>query len=136
MGAAIACTLAEMQLFYQTLNFSNKFLGFMGAAAYTVYIIHPWFINVWILVFIEIMKAAHVSILWIDWQPLAKQGPIFLPMPEGGMQGRSKEALAKLQPFADGYIWGGWAAVFVLTQITVWPAAACLRRLPVLKKIL
>ena len=37
MGAAIACTLAEMQLFYQTLNFSNTFLGFMGAAAYLGY---------------------------------------------------------------------------------------------------
>ena len=39
-------------------------------------------------------------------------------------------------PLGQPMLWGGFAFVFVLTQLTVWPAAYYLRKLPVLNKML
>merc|ERR1711977_767168 len=62
----IAMTLAMMQLFHQYLNttFDKKWVVSVGAAAYAVYVIHPWVMNLFTLIFIEILKAAKVPIVW------------------------------------------------------------------------
>merc|ERR1711907_772338 len=59
---SVAMTLMQMQLFHEFLNINTKFLGAVGVAAYAVYIIHPWFLNFWTMIYLEILKAAHVPI--------------------------------------------------------------------------
>jgi len=116
---AVGMTCAEISFFHEFLNFNTKFMGAMGAAAYAVYIIHPWIFNLWIMVFVEILKAAHVPIVFIS-------GPIYQTIGADG----EPEALS------GGMLWGGQTFVFVLTQLTVWPAAYYLRKLPILNKML
>ena len=119
---SVAMTLTLIQLFHQRLNFKTKFMGAMGAAAYAVYIIHPWIFNLWIMVFVEILKAAHVPIVFQS----GGGGPCFF----------TTDAAGNSAALSGGMLWGGQTFVFVLTQLTVWPIAYYLRKLPVLNKML
>ena len=112
-------TLALIQVFHEFFNVNTTFLGAMGAAAYAVYIIHPYFYNVAIYLFVEILKASHVPIVF-------ESGPIYLTTDDAG----------EPAVLSGGMLWGGQTFVFVLTQLTVWPAAYYLRKLPVLNKML
>ena len=120
---AVAMTLVMMQLFYKYFNsyFNSKILMSMGTAAYTVYIIHPWVLNVVMLMYVEILKAAKVPIFWME-----KYTMVFLTEDDSGQP--------DLLP--DGYLWGGWIFVFVLTQLFVWPLAHYFRKLPIMNKML
>ena len=120
---AIAMTLAMMQLFHQYLNttFDKKWVVSVGAAAYAVYVIHPWVMNLFTLIFIEILKAAKVPIVW----DFSQGEPTYLTVGANG-----EPAL-----LPDSYLWGGWIFVFVLTQLVVWPLAHYFRKLPVMNKM-
>merc|ERR1712072_1281284 len=115
----IAMTLAMMQLFHQYLNttFDKKWVAYVGAAAYAVYVIHPWVMSLFILIFVEILKAATVPIVW-DYSNPSK--PAFYTMDYNG----------DFAVLPDSYLWGGWVFVFVLTQLVVWPLAHYFRKLP------
>merc|ERR1711977_289144 len=121
---AVAMTLAEMQLFHQYFNSSpqSKFMKSAGLAAYTVYVIHPWVLSLFQLIYIEILKAANVPIAFSE---LRVEIIIYLTVGANG-----EPAL-----LPNGYIWGGWVFVFVLTQLVVWPLAHYFRKLPVMNKM-
>jgi hypothetical protein len=121
---AVAMTLAEMQLFHQYFNSSpqSKFMKSAGLAAYTVYVIHPWVLSLFQLIFIEILKAANVSIAFSEERV---EIIIYYMLDANG-------APALL---TNGYIWSGWVFVFVLTQLVVWPLAHYFRKLPVMNKM-
>ena len=120
----VGITLMQMQLFHEILNINTKFLGAVGMAAYTVYIIHPWVITIFMLVFVEILKAAHVPIVFAQ----SILGAI--------ISFQTTDAAGKPASLGEGTLLGGMAMVLVLTQLTVWPAAYYLRKLPVLNKML
>ena len=114
---AVSMTLGQMQLFHQCMNLTTEFLGALGKASYMVYFIHPYVMNLWMMIFLEILKAAHVPIRFINnasmpWSTVFVRGTGFLdhtPAPLG-------------QPM----LWGGFAFVFVLTQLPImalvtWP---------------
>merc|ERR1739848_675811 len=121
---AVAMTLAEMQLFHQYFNSSpqSKFMKSAGLAAYTVYVIHPWVLSLFQLIFIEILKAANVSIAFSEERV---EIIIYYMLDANG-------APALL---TNGYIWSGWVFVFVLTHLVVWPLAHYFRKLPVMNKM-
>jgi hypothetical protein len=121
---AVAMTLAEMQLFHQYFNSSPQsiFMKSAGLAAYTVYVIHPWVLSLFQLIFIEILKAANVSIAFSEQRV---EDIIYLTVDANG-----EPAL-----LPDAYIWSGWVFVFVLTQLVVWPLAHYFRKLPVMNKM-
>merc|ERR1712159_441241 len=117
---AIAITLAEMQLFYQYFNtyFNKQWLVHAGAAAYTVYVIHMWFLNIFIVIYIEILRAAGVPIEFAD-QPYS-------------LAFYTRDAAGQPAVLSNSAIWGGFFFVFVLAQLFVWPFAHYFRKLPVL----
>ena len=116
---SVVTTLALMQLFHQYFNRSPQSVlsRNAGAAAYTVYIIHFVVLNLMTLIFIEILKAAHVPIIFSKGS--------YMTVKNG-----DPELLS------NAMIWLGWAFVFVMTQVLVWPLAHYFRKLPVLNKIL
>jgi hypothetical protein len=124
---AIAITLAEMQLFYQYFNSSpqSKFMKSAGLAAYTVYVIHPWVLDTFVVAWIEILKAANHT---IAFDPSSIGGnPIVQTLKPDGEPG---------WVFNPALIWPSWLFIFVLTQVVVWPLAHYFRKLPVLNKML
>ena len=112
---AIAMTLAELQLFHQFFNGSpqSEFSIFANAAAYTVYLIHPWVYNVFIVIFIEIVRCV---------MPVIFHGTSFQTL-------NSKGEVAHHEFY-------GFVFVFVWTQLFVWPLAHFFRKIPVLNKML
>ena len=116
---AVPMTLAIMQFFHQYFNATpqSKFMRSTGLAAYMVYVIQFWPMELAMLVFAEILKAAGV--------PLVFEGTNFSTVGADG------------QPvlLSDGIIWGGWVFVLVLTQLILWPLCFYLRKLPVLNKM-
>ena len=121
----VAMTLMQMQMFHEFLNVNNKFLmGVLGVAAYTVYVIHPWFLAFWTMIYIEILKAVHVPIVFDHL------------LPQVQIHFYTTDAAGKPTSLSEGTLFGGIAMLFVLTQLTVWPAAYYLRKLPVLNKML
>ncbi len=107
---------------------ATKFWGTQncGAAAYCVYIIHPWVYNVYMVVAVEMLKAAGVPIVWINTYPAAWSGPKFM----------TRDAQGNQAMLCAWQMWTLCGFVFVLAQLTVWPAAYYLRKLPVLNKML
>jgi hypothetical protein len=131
---AVAMTLAIMQLFHQYFNSSpqSKFMKSAGLAAYAVYVIHPWVIDAFAVAYVEILKAAKVTIAFDPTSAILSpslpvgSNPAFLAVdPETG----------DLVSLPDSYLWGGWIFVFVLTQLVVWPLAHYFRKLPVMNKM-
>ncbi len=130
----VGMTLMQMQMFHEFLNVNNKFLmGVLGVAAYAVYVIHPWFLAFWTMIYIEILKAAHVPIVFSQSNPT--DGSSFGVI-ESVTIFQTTDAAGKPASLSEGTLWGGLIMVFVLTQLTVWPAAYYLRKLPVLNKML
>jgi len=127
---SIAMTLAIMQLFHQYFNSSpqSKFMKSAGLAAYTVYVIHPWVANIFVLIFVQILKAANVPIVLYT---VAGEGNISAT--KAGFLILDADGDYKFLP--DAYLWGGWIFVFVLTQLVVWPLAHYFRKLPVMNKM-
>ena len=99
-------------------------MGVLGVAAYAVYVIHPWFLAFWTMIYIEILKAAHVPIVFDHLFPIVQ------------INFYTTDAAGKPASLGEGTLLGGMAMVLVLTQLTVWPAAYYLRKLPVLNKML
>ncbi|QDZ25173.1 putative acyltransferase [Chloropicon primus] len=116
---AVAMTLAIMQLFHQYFNATpqSQFMRNAGASAYIVYVIQFWPMLTSMIIFVEILKAAGV--------PIVFEGTLFFAVGPDG----------KPAPLSDGWIWGGWALVFVLTQLIVWPLGFFARKLPILNKM-
>ena len=121
---SVAMTLMQMQLFHEFLNINTKFLGAVGVAAYAVYIIHPWFLNFWTMIYLEILKAAHVPIIFS--QNIVGSVSLYSTI----------DAAGQPASLSEGILTGGLIMVFVLTQLMVWPAAYYLRKLPVLNRVL
>ena len=69
------------------------------------------------LIFIEVLKAGHMPIIFSKGS--------YMTVKNG-----DPELLS------NAMIWLGWAFVFVMTQVLVWPLAHYFRKLPVLNKIL
>ena len=116
---AVPMTLAIMQFFHQYFNATpqSKFMRSTGLAAYMVYVIQFWPMQLAMLVFVEILKAAGVPLV-------LEEKTLFTTGADG-------------QPvlLSDGIIWGGWVFVLVLTQLILWPLCFYLRKLPVLNKM-
>ena len=117
---AVAMTLVMMQLFHQYFNATpqSKLMKHAGVAAYTVYIIQFWPMQVVMLTYVEILKAAGV--------PIVFEGANFFTVNAAGQPAVLSEAC----------MWGGWVFVFVVTQALVWPMGYYMRKLPVLNKML
>ena len=116
---AIPMTLALMQFFYQYFNGTPQgwLMRNAGIAAYAVYVIHTQVYSVFMIAFVQILKTAGVPIVFygLVYFTVGPDGqPAFLP---------------------DGYVWGGWMFVLVLTQCVVWPLAHFMRKLPILNKM-
>merc|ERR1712176_153163 len=116
---AVAMTLAIMQLFHQYFNATpqSQFMRNAGASAYIVYVIQLWPLMTSMLIFVEILKAAGVQIVWQYYL-------FFTVVPDG-----------KPAALSNSWIWGGWVFTFVLTQLIVWPLGFYARKLPVLNKM-
>ena len=128
----VGMTLMQMQLFHEFLNVNNTFWAAIGGAAYTVYIIHPWFLSVWLLCFVEILKLLHVPIVFT--QDVIQATTIFQTTDDdSATSALSAGAPANLK---ECVLWSALICMFVFTQMTVWPAAYFVRKLPVLNKML
>jgi len=116
---AVAMTLAIMQLFHQYFNATpqSQFMRNAGASAYIVYVIQALPLGIAVIVFIEILKAAGVQIVF--------ESMLFFTVGPDG----------KPAALSNSWIWGGWAIIFVLTQLIVWPLGFYARKLPVLNKM-
>ena len=85
------------------------------------------------MIYIEILKAAHVPIVFSQSNPpFGSSWGIF----QSTTIFQTTDAAGKPASLSEGTLWGGIAMVFVLTQLSVWPAAYYLRKLPVLNKML
>merc|ERR1712241_125234 len=116
---AIPMTLALLHFFYQYFNGTPQswLMRNAGIAAYAVYVIHPLIYCAFTIAFVQILKTAGV--------PIVFEGIVFLTVGPDGQP----------TPLPDGYIWGGWVFVLVLTQCVVWPLAHFMRKLPILNKM-
>merc|ERR1711977_73977 len=116
---AIPMTLALLHFFYQYFNGTPQswLMRNAGIAAYAVCVIHVSIYSVFTIAFVQILKTAGV--------PIVFEGIVFLTVGPDGQP----------TPLPDGYIWGGWVFVLVLTQCVVWPLAHFMRKLPILNKM-
>jgi hypothetical protein len=115
--ACMVFSFAAFDIFRTRLNFETRATKMLAAAAYTAYLIHPWVVVPLTLAYVAVLGAAGVHI-GVDVAILTQRG-FSSPIDAG-----------------DGYIWLGWAAVGILSQLVVWPLAHCVRQLPGLRSIL
>ena len=120
---AVGITLCEVQLFHQYFNGSppSKLARQASTAAYAVYLLHLPVMFAASMVFIEILKAADVPIVYSDnnIQQIYTLGD----------DGKPK--------LLDGtYVWPGFFFVLVLTNLVTWPLSYFVRKVPVLSKML
>ena len=87
----------------------------LGAAAYAAYVIHPVFLNSWILLWVVILRSCDACGAAPRW--------------------REEQAVSTTR-LSNGYVWLGWAFTLAATQATVWPCAYLLTCLPAFKGIL
>ena len=113
----MTCSVAQLALFHDRLNYRSDRTAFFSDAAYAVYLIHPWVITpiAWGYVLLyerfthdHVFFREHATTSTSRWK--------------GGA--------------TSPYIWLGWALVNVLSQLVVWPLASQFRKLPVLRGIL
>ena len=118
----MAMTLAQLQGFHQYFNQDppHKLVAAAGKAAYLVYCFHIWFINIANVIYVEILRASGMTILFRDDYSLT----YYTLTPDG-----------KATSLSQGYIWGGFFFTFVLTQIMVWPFCHYVRQLPILREM-
>ena len=116
-------TLVVLQLFHQYFNASpqSKLMRNAGSAAYLVYVIQNWPMNLVMMTFVEILKAAGTPIIFINglnpWNFI------------------TTDAEGNKTLLSEGVIWGGFFFVLVLTQLILWPLSFYLRKLPVMNKM-
>jgi len=117
---AMPMTLVVLQLFHQYFNASpqSKLMRNAGSAAYLVYVIQFWPMNLVMMTFVEILKAAGTPIIFIN-------GHNFI----------TTDAEGNGTYLSEGAIWGGFFFVLVLTQLILWPLSFYLRKLPVMNKM-
>jgi len=117
---AMPMTLVVLQLFHQYFNASpqSKLMRNAGSAAYLVYVIQFWPMNLVMMTFVEILKAAGTPIIFIN-------GHNFI----------TTDAEGNGTLLSEGAIWGGFFFVLVLTQLILWPLSFYLRKLPVMNKM-
>ena len=117
---AMPMTLVVLQLFHQYFNASpqSKLMRNAGSAAYLVYVIQFWPMNLVMMTFVEILKAAGTPIIFIN-------GHNFI----------TTDAEGNGTYLSEGAIWGGFFFVLVLTQLILWPLSFYLRKLPVMNKV-
>ena len=117
---AMPMTLVVLQLFRQYFNASpqSKLMRNAGSAAYLVYVIQFWPMNLVMMTFVEILKAAGTPIIFIN-------GHNFI----------TTDAEGNGTYLSEGAIWGGFFFVLVLTQLILWPLSFYLRKLPVMNKV-
>merc|ERR1719158_384234 len=79
----VAMTLAIMQLFHQYFNATpqSQFMRNAGASAYIVYVIQLWPLMTSMIIFVEILKAAGVQIVWQFYYLLFTVDPDGKPAP-------------------------------------------------------
>ena len=113
-------TLVVLQLFHQYFNATpqSKLMRNAGSAAYLVYVIQFWPMNLVMMTFVEILKAAGTPIIFIN-------GHNFI----------TTDAEGNGTYLSEGAIWGGFFFVLVLTQLILWPLSFYLRKLPVMNKV-
>ena len=80
----------------------------LSEAAYTVILIHPFFIVPLTWAWVRILRAG----FGVD------------------VQFASDSTSSSTDLGKDGLVWLGWMFVALLTQLLVWPTAAAVRRLP------
>ena len=117
---AMPMTLVVLQLFHQYFNASpqSKLMRNAGSAAYLVYVIQFWPMNLVMMTFVEILKAAGTPIIFIN-----------------GHNFETTDAEGNGTLLSEGAIWGGFFFVLVLTQLILWPLSFYLRKLPVMNKV-
>ena len=117
---AMPMTLVVLQLFHQYFNATpqSKLMRNAGSAAYLVYVIQFWPMNLVMMTFVEILKAAGTPIIFIN-------GHNFI----------TTDAEGNGTLLSEGAIWGGFFFVLVLTQLILWPLSFYLRKLPVMNKV-
>ena len=117
---AMPMTLVVLQLFHQYFNATpqSKLMRNAGSAAYLVYVIQFWPMNLVMMTFVEILKAAGTPIIFIN-------GHNFI----------TTDAEGNGTYLSEGAIWGGFFFVLVLTQLILWPLSFYLRKRPVMNKV-
>ena len=117
---AMPMTLVVLQLFHQYFNATpqSKLMRNAGSAAYLVYVIQFWPMNLVMMTFVEILKAAGTPIIFIN-----------------GHNFETTDAEGNGTLLSEGAIWGGFFFVLVLTQLILWPLSFYLRKLPVMNKV-
>lgn len=106
-------SLSLLEFFQTNMDYTNRILSGMTKAAYTAYLIHPIFIAAFTTSFIRIYEIFTSDKL--EFTGLCSSTPL-----SGG----------------PWILLIGWFGVFLGTQITLWPVAWYLRRLPLLRQIL
>ena len=122
---AMSMTLALLQGFHQYFNQDppHKLVAAAGKAAYLVYCFHIWFVNISNLIYVEILRASGLTIIFSNDPPYSIA--YYTLTPDG-----------KPTFLSQGYLWGGFVFTFILTQTMVWPFAYYVRQLPILREML
>lgn len=110
----VVLCVAMLDVFARFLATESAVMRWLGRAAYTTYIIHPC-----VLVPLTYVWTLTLHTVWgveLSFPESSRFSPT--PMP------------------SEGIHWLGWAVVSAFTQIIVWPLAALLCRLPLLRNIL
>ena len=71
----ISVTITELNIFYSYFNYTTEWTKFFSAAAYTVYLIHPWVITPVAWTWIWICRAAGQ----VKSRPYAAHVPVHPP---------------------------------------------------------
>jgi surface polysaccharide O-acyltransferase-like enzyme len=106
-------SVSQLQLGPQYLNFTNSVWKALNGAAYTVYLIHYWVIDVFVYIYVKLLSLD-------DWYPLYNDD-----------QPNSSKPLP-----SDWLILAGIAFVFVCTNVVTWPLSMFIKSLPGFKDIL
>lgn len=116
----VVMSLAQLQFFRQFCSGTGQVMRFLATGAYTVYLIHPYFIVYSAVAYVRILQACGVEVtLLLEIAP-------GVPTPNPGYVIHSD---------SEGYMW----LAFVFTSVlcfSCWPVAYLLAKLPGLRMIL
>ena len=102
-------------------NFTTPRLTMAANAAYTVYLIHPWVVVLTTWMYVAYMHTA---------------GEVDFVFANGSSTSFTVTGPPNLDRHWDGYVWGGYLFVAVVSQLLVWPLAHIFRSLPLVRRVL
>uniref|UniRef100_A0A7S2NLP5 Acyltransferase 3 domain-containing protein n=1 Tax=Zooxanthella nutricula TaxID=1333877 RepID=A0A7S2NLP5_9DINO len=124
---SVAISLTFLDLFRRVFTSASKILRFMSDASYAVYLIHPWVITLAVWGYAHALHACGVNI----GRTCAYIHP---GMKEAGQDKVGGAYLVEAD--GEGLLWLGWAFVWSVSMLVVWPLAYGIAKLPGLRQIL